>query len=132
MGAWGHGPFENDDAGDWVLELEESEDFSVVQAALESVTRQGGAEIEAPDCSIAVAAAEVVAASLGRPVAGLPDEAATWVAGRGAAPKTVVALAKQALMAVKSKSELRDLWEESDCFGEWVKSLVSLEARLAG
>lgn len=30
MGAWGHGPFDNDDAGDWVWELEESEDFSVV------------------------------------------------------------------------------------------------------
>ena len=132
MGAWGHGPFENDDAGDWVWELEESEDFSVVQAALETVTRPGIDYIEAPDCSVAVAAAEVVAASLGRPAPSLPEEATAWVADRGAPPKQLVALAKQALAAIKSKSELRDLWEESESFDEWVQSVAGLEARLAG
>lgn len=132
MGTWGHGPFDNDDAGDWVWELEESQDFSAVQAALEAVTRPGIGYIEAPDCSTAVAAAEVVAASLGRPTPSLPKEATAWVASRGSPPKQVVALAKQALAAIKSKSELRDLWEESESFNEWVQSLAGLEARLAG
>ena len=30
MGAWGHDNFENDDASDWLYELAESEDLSVV------------------------------------------------------------------------------------------------------
>ena len=130
MGAWGHGPFENDDAGDWICELEDSNDFSVVEAALEAVARPGTDTLEAPDCSTAVAAAEVVAASLGHPVAGLPEEAVAWVAGRKAAPPRIVGLAKKALAAIKSKSELRDLWEESDGFDEWSKSVSDLEARL--
>ncbi len=131
MGAWGHGPFENDDAGDWIAELEESEDFSVVQAALEAVVRPG-TYLEAPECSTAIAAAEVVAASLGRPVTGLPEEAGAWIAARGAAPPRIVGLAKQALAAIRSESELRDLWEEGDGFDEWVKSMSDLEARIAG
>ena len=131
MGAWGHGPFENDDAGDWVWELAESEDFSLVQAALETVTRPGNDFLEAPDCSIAVAAAAVVAASLGRPDPSLPEEASAWVAEHGAPPKPLVALAKKALAAIKSKSELRDLWEETETFDDWVRSLVVIEGRLA-
>lgn len=132
MGAWGHGPFENDDASDWVWELEESKDFSAVQLALETVTRPGIDYIEAPDCSIAIAAAEVIAASQGRSAPNLLEEASVWVADRGAPPKQLVALARQALAAIKSRSELRDLWEESESFDEWVQSLAGIEARLAG
>ena len=38
--------------------------------------------IEAPDASAALAAAEVVAALLGRPAVELPDAVAAWVAGK--------------------------------------------------
>jgi hypothetical protein len=131
MGAWGHGPFENDDAGDWVWELEQSEDFSVVQAALEAATRPGVDYLEAPDCSIAVAAAEVVAATLGQPVAGLPAEVVAWVAARGAASPKIVGSARKAIAAIAAKSELRDLWEESDAFDAWSRSVQDLAARLA-
>jgi hypothetical protein len=40
MGAWGIGNFDNDDASDWVYELEEVEDMSLVEATLETITLQ--------------------------------------------------------------------------------------------
>lgn len=129
MGAWGHGPFENDDAGDWIGELEDANDFwAFVRSTLDSIASAGDEYLEAPDCSMTVAAAEVVAASLGRPV---DEEVQAWVSGQSAAPTEIVDLARRAVGAIKSKSELRELWEEGDGFEEWLASMKDLEARLA-
>ena len=38
MGAWDFGPFDNDDAGDWLYDLEKSSDTSVIAEALRKVT----------------------------------------------------------------------------------------------
>ena len=63
MGAWGTGPFDDDNASDWVWELQEADDWRVVEQAL-----RGAADVdattylEAPDGQIAWAAAAVVAA----------------------------------------------------------------------
>jgi hypothetical protein len=56
MGAWSHEPFGNDDAGDWAHKLEETEDLSYVEAALDAVLEAEG-YVEAPEASCAVAAA---------------------------------------------------------------------------
>ena len=64
MGAIGAGPFENDDALDFLVELEEAEQaarLSMVVKALVRVVRASG-YIAAPTMSEAVAAAAVVAA----------------------------------------------------------------------
>ena len=64
MGATGAGPFENDDALDFLDELEDSEHDvrrKRVESALDRVVRASG-YIEAPTMSQAVAAAVVVAA----------------------------------------------------------------------
>ena len=66
MGAWGVGPFENDDASDWVYQLEGAEDLELVRGTLEAAANPQG-YLEAPTCSEALAAAEVVAALSGRP-----------------------------------------------------------------
>jgi hypothetical protein len=65
MGAWSHEPFGNDDAGDWAYKLEETEDLSYVEAALDAVLEAEG-YVEAPEASCAVAAAEVLAKLLGK------------------------------------------------------------------
>jgi Domain of unknown function (DUF4259) len=39
MGAWGAGPFENDDASDWVYELEEAPDLNFVRDVLSPTTQ---------------------------------------------------------------------------------------------
>jgi hypothetical protein len=64
MGATGAGPFENDDALDFLDELEDSEHDvrrKRVESALDRVVRASG-YVEAPTMSQAVAAAVVVAA----------------------------------------------------------------------
>ncbi|MCB9886839.1 MAG: DUF4259 domain-containing protein [Planctomycetes bacterium] len=131
MGAWGHGSFDNDDAGDWVWELEESSDFRVVKTALDAVVSESD-HLEAPACSEAVAAAEIVAAALGRPVAELPDEARAWVEEHRDVPPDIAILARRAVTAIADKSELRDLWEESEYFAQWQSSMADLAARIAG
>jgi len=132
MGAWGHGPFDNDDAADWVSQLEESTGLSVVQSALDGIAGSGGGYLEAPACSEALAAAEVVAALRGRPAAILPEEVRAWAKGRASAPVDLVEHARKVVRSIRSKSELRDLWEESEQFDAWSKVLDDLEARLAG
>ena len=60
MGAWGAGPFENDDAMDWAIDLEESGDVGFVVEALRAA--EGDGYLDAPEGSVTMAAAEVVAA----------------------------------------------------------------------
>ena len=131
MGTWGHGPFDNDDAGDWVWSLEESDDFSVLQKTLDGIVNAGGVYLESPACCEALAAAEVVAALLGRPTTELPDEVRSWIRGR-AVPPGLVGLAKQAVATIKAKSELQELWQETEDYDVWSKSVVDLESRLVG
>ncbi|RYD66813.1 MAG: DUF4259 domain-containing protein, partial [Verrucomicrobiaceae bacterium] len=74
MGSWGVLPFENDDALDWVWELEDAENFAVLELALEDVASAEAEDyIEAPQAEEALAAAEVVAALLGKPLDDLPE-----------------------------------------------------------
>ena len=116
MGAWGAGPFENDDAMDWLAELESARDLGVVRSALESVT---AAEdyVEGPVGSIALASAEVVAALRGKPGVDLPSEVSTWVGKqRGLFDAALLTMAAQAVEIVlndPSRSELCELWNEA-------------------
>lgn len=131
MGAWGVGSFENDDALDWAYKLEKAPDFGVVRSALEAVT-EGDAHLHAPTCSEAIAAAEVVAAALGRPMKGLPEDVAAWSMEHRDVPPDLVVLARRALRAIESKSELRDLFEDTEYFAAWQETIRDLESRIAG
>lgn len=71
MGAWGSGSFDNDDALDWVNDLEGSKGTAVIEFALQAVLDESD-YLEAPECSAALCAAEVVAALKGAPGQGLP------------------------------------------------------------
>ncbi|MFP3463545.1 DUF4259 domain-containing protein [Arthrobacter globiformis] len=79
MGAWGFLPFENDDAMDWLDELEAG-DAEVVRGALANA---GDGYVQAPDGSVAIAAAEITSAAHGNPPGDLPENAATWVTAHG-------------------------------------------------
>ena len=131
MGAWGAGVFENDDAADWVWELEDDEDGSVIDDALTAVVdTPRGEVVDAGDASNALAAAEIVAAARGRQLAQLPTEAAEWIRRNSAlVTDAVVDLARRAVTRVATSSELRDLWEDA---GDpaWAESVRTLQARL--
>ena len=129
MGAWSHEPFGNDDAGDWVWELEKRKDFSLIEDALDAVTREDE-YLEAPECCEALAAAEIVAALLERPSASLPDNAAAWVVGKPRPPESLIKKANIAVGTVLRSSELQELWEDSDYYEEWQSVTKDLQDRL--
>ena len=132
-GAWDIGPFDNDDALDWVWELSESEDLSVVNQALQNVIDTSG-YLEAPTASMAIAAAEVVAALKGQPRAQLPEDVVEWVKMHGfEVDADLAASARQAIAHIRDEdsSELAQLWSDSaDAAKEWRSELTDLEQRL--
>jgi hypothetical protein len=132
MGAWGSGSFENDDASDWVADFCDDPDKELISDALSTVAEMGAGEyLEATDCSVGLAAAEVVAALKGLPNPDMPDDAKECVSKLNikADPGTV-SLALKAVERIKTNSELKELWDESENPAEWYAAVGNLEARL--
>ena len=128
MGTWGSGPFDNDDAGDWTYGLTPDADERVVERALTAV--ETTADPVAAISQAAIAAAEVVAAGLGRPYVALPDEVGDWVRTHPALPWPELArLAIRALARIVAGSELKELWAEEDD-GAWSAEMEDLRDRL--
>ena len=78
MGAWAEGSFDNDDASDWVWNLEDAEDVTILEDAFGAVT-SADEYLESTDCTEAIAAAEVVAAMHKRPCPKPPKEVQAFV-----------------------------------------------------
>src|SRR2546421_12555394 len=119
MGAWGPGSFDNDDAMDWVSGLRAGSGDKVLRAALAPAASAGDSYLEAPTCSIAVAAAEAVAAVRGRPAASLPEELTGWITSKPAVQPELARVAMAAVDRIARSSELKDLWDESESADEW-------------
>ncbi len=128
MGAWGTGAFDNDDALDWVGELEDG-GITAIESALDDAVRSS--DLSAPTDVEAIAAAEVVAAAIGRPLPGLSEEIATLVThlAPGVTPEHT-ARARTAVERVLNASELSELWAETDDADEWRGLVEDLIARL--
>jgi len=128
MGAWGSGPFENDDAADWVWELEDETDASVIIDTLSAVVDTPiDEQVESPAASNAIAAAEVLASARGPRSPDLPTEAIEWLRVNGAlVDQRLLALAAGAVQRVAVDSELKDLWDEEgdDSWAESVRKLL--------
>lgn len=131
MGAWSHEPFGNDDAGDWVYDLERSKDLSAIGSALSAVTDEADEYLEVPQCSAALAAAEVVAAMLGKPVKSLPEEVTVWMKGKPRPDDALISKAKKAISAILQSSELQELWAESEHYPKWQAITKDLLTRLS-
>lgn len=109
MGAWGHGPFDNDDAADWHDELEEAGDARAF--LLETFTGADGDYLDADEGFPVVAAASWLVST--------EDERRQWdVAGLAAPPQLDDDLRAAALRAVDAVlsggSEWRELWAEAE------------------
>lgn len=119
MGAWDADPFGNDDAADWAAEFEALDRTAGLQV-LEAVFAAANQAdyVEAPDGSIAVAAAQVVAWLLVPDLAGASSYSATavaWTQRCGGQPDhAMVDAARRTLQRVQSdESELAELWDET-------------------
>jgi len=130
MDAWAAGPFDNDDALDFVDDLAEAPEWRTVVQALDHVIKQAG-YLEAPEGSIAVAAAAIVAASVGE-ASILPDSHQGLTAALGAAPDGAIALARSGLARVVGPaSELDELWQEGDDHDAWLTQIAALQTTLS-
>lgn len=150
MGAWEAGNFENDTALDWIGNLCEDGSVSTVRDALARAIEPRAPwqpsfwgkllgrqpverSLDATDASEALAAAEIVACRLGHPLPELPDGVAEWAREHAQELSQELAqLARQAVTLIKTKSELKDLWEEGDAetAAEWHAVIADLEHRL--
>jgi hypothetical protein len=131
MGAWGAESFANDDAMDWVAEFENA-GFTVVESAVRNVLDSPDGYPESPVCAEGLAAAEVVAASLGRPCQDLPAEVQDWLTRtRTIVDLELLSKTREAVASIVARSELRELWHESDDAQLWYGSVTDLQARLS-
>ncbi|RVU48565.1 DUF4259 domain-containing protein [Lujinxingia sediminis] len=137
MGAWGHEPFSNDHAMDWLHEMLDAEDDEPLIEALGEIA---GAEpdeyLDADLGSIALAAAALIAALGGSALTQLPEALVEWIDDQDGEVITELyekhaPVARAAVVRVRVNSELAELWEESDDARAWLQGLDELEAALS-
>ncbi|SDY66898.1 DUF4259 domain-containing protein [Hymenobacter psychrophilus] len=120
MGAWGYYNFDNDTAADFAEDFKAEPSAGVLELAL-AATVDSEDYLDADVANEALAAAEIVAAILGKPARNFPADLL------GIIPRLdlshIEPLRKPAQQAVRavlgSDSELRELWEDSDEFENW-------------
>jgi hypothetical protein len=134
MGAWSHESFGNDDACDWASQLKGPKDLALVEATLDKVLASEGEYLEALEASEAIAAAEAVARLQGH--FGTRDSYSKsldgWVERIGLKPERALAeKARRALdRIVSERSELLELWQDSEEGSEWLVSVAELKTRI--
>jgi len=130
MGVWGPGVFENDDALDFVAELEEDTDARVLVEALDRMKSEDNPP-DIPACHRALVAAELVAARIGKRSSDMPEEANAWLIDKPKPDPVVVAKAEGAVRTALEESPLRPHWEKSEeDFEDWRDELDDLVRRL--
>ena len=129
MGAWSHASFGNDDALDFIAEVEEDGEPAIANAFEVVNFLKPDDYLEAPDASVALAAAELVAARRGKPPADFPPQAAALVE-RVKDHRTLSEEAITAARRVLDYSELKDLWAEGGEPDKWRADVLDLIERL--
>lgn len=123
MGAWGTNSFENDDAMDFVSEIESVSDIKGALVAM------GDDYVEVDTGSRVIVAAECVAAMRGHASPAMPEELEAKVQKFGKCPLELYADARENLSAVMREGELSELWAEEGS-GEWNRAVTELMERL--
>lgn len=139
MGTWSTTAFGNDFALDWAQDLQESKDLFFIEDTLNNVLSPDSAEyLEAPFAAEGLAAIEVLARIYGKP--GEDDENTedidAWVEEVSKkATKRRTDLIEKSQRAIEhilsERSELRELWQDSEHYEDWRASVNDLKARIA-
>ncbi|MBK7403594.1 MAG: DUF4259 domain-containing protein [Phycisphaerales bacterium] len=140
MGAWGFGPFDNDDALDWLGQFLEAADSGVawlpfarskpamLRRALRRPRRNKHLDLGVVEC--AVAACEVIATQLGRPGASIPAELAERVAGLGLDVRSVRSQAEAVARFLRDAPAYRELFLDESDYPTWQANMDDLISRL--
>ena len=109
MGTWGAGGFENDEAADWIAGVGSLADLTRV---LQEFPADPTEEIDADQSQRAIAAAECVAAMLGRPAGDAPADLVSRLVELGEPEVSLVEAARNAVSRLLGSSQLIGLWAE--------------------
>ncbi|KIM07754.1 MAG: hypothetical protein KU38_10475 [Sulfurovum sp. FS08-3] len=130
MGAWGTGNFDNDTALDWVYDLEEYEDTTLIEQTLNAIDEE---DIDASSAEEALIAIEVIARLLGN----FKDDAYSedvdkWVKANPleVSDELLEKAKKTIVLILGENSELRELWEETNDYQSWIDVIKELDGRL--
>ena len=131
MGAWGNRNFENDQAMDFVGGFTANPSLKSLDEALATVIEQGEEEeyIEVEEACAALAAAEILAATLAKPAPDFPQELQPVLATIQL-NATLQKKARKAVKQIVKGSELQELWAESGDLEEWLAIQTDLLERL--
>jgi hypothetical protein len=133
MGAWGVLAFDNDSANDWAYGLDDVEDLSLVESALDDVDNLGDDYLELDIACNALAACEVLARLRGNPgyINAYTEKVDAWVAAHKLVPQPqLLARASDVIDRILGEqSELRQLWDEGDGT-EWREAVENLRQRM--
>ncbi len=131
MGAWGIGNFENDDALDWLFQLDKAVDITPLREEFERVLALDE-QPESPDAAGVLAAGEILAALRGKPMADeIPEDAQKYIERVSETPTAeIVEIARKAISRIREDSELRELWQEEESEDEWLAIVDDLLNRL--
>lgn len=141
MGAWEFGPFDNDDALDWLGDFLESPDSGLawapgsgckaarVRRALRRPYRNKHLDMGVTE--EAVAACEVIAALRGKPAASAPDELRAWAAGTALSIEGLRPAALRVATFLRDAPAFKELFFEPEDHGKWRAHMDGLIGRLS-
>ncbi|QGZ38312.1 uncharacterized protein DUF4259 [Pseudoduganella flava] len=137
MGTWAVGPFGNDFAQDWAEDLHESNDLYFIGDTLDNVLTNAD-HLEAPFGAEGLAAVETLLRLEGR--GGVEDDDSAgideWVGVVKAKYKPRADLVEKAGrvldLVLSERSELRELWQDSEHYDAWRAGVEEQKVRLAG
>jgi len=119
MGAWGAGPFDNDDASDFMMELESAPSWDIARQAFHDVMSHND-YVELPEGARAYAAAALLTVAHGKSDISAQDYHMTLDA-MGPPPRDLTLLAKMALRRLSTgDSEIRELYLDSGSYKTWL------------
>ncbi|MFY9907833.1 MAG: DUF4259 domain-containing protein [Terriglobales bacterium] len=128
MPGWGTGSFENEEAQTFLTQLKSFhiDDLSPILARAADHDY-----VDAPESTVVIVVAEIVAAAKGNPPQAVPTQITEWIAQIEGSPSSEMSeLARRAVENVRTSSELKDLWLEAEGLNEWSAVLRDLEERL--
>ncbi|NVD69627.1 DUF4259 domain-containing protein [Duganella sp. BJB1802] len=137
MGTWAVDAFGNDYAQDWAEDLAQTSSLEAVENTLDVALEHPGEVLEAPFAAEALVAVEVLARLQGKGGERGEDSAAVdeWVDARKAKARVRADLADKAGRAIErilsDRSELRELWADSEHYADWRASVEALRARIS-
>lgn len=133
MGAWGAGPFQNDDALDFLAELSKLSPAEMGSRITSALVLPSDGYLKLPEACAAIAAVELIAAARGAAFDGPDAEViAVMPSDEVIREAQLRDLALAALTRVNGQSsEWRDLWLESESSEEADRMIAGLSAKLA-